>query len=511
MISDSNIRKISDLFCGNTEVEKEYYSYKTGPDLIRFFNHNFSHTDKYGEGFPSRWLYVYNKIVSLLNSNKFDVFLSIILSPEYIMRDLNISKSIAHEKQSEIIEYLNIQLESDNLEVKEVQGKYKLVKMSEGLELIGEGGFAKVFKDKQTGLVIKKLKEDYLSDVAIKSRFKREYNITKSLYDELGHGIINVYKFNDRECSYTMECAEQTYEEYINNEPSQEQRENLILQILYIMSDVHKQNIIHRDLSPNNIFIRNGQVIIGDFGLGKDLNIFHSHQTVHTNTIGQYFYCAPEQFMLLSDADFYSDVYSLGRIINFTLKKEPTSCNHRFQAISEKATSIEYSHRHENATLLYEDFLKLSKILKRKDYESAVKDKISDLVLDIEVESYIYSLCSEEFFTQLKSNIKFRKVLLDFAISSSDKSQFVIDNLNNIIKDAGTFNIKVKFEDYDYIGYLASEILQVKKEFVIKEQLCKIINYVAHCVNRFCMQNEIDKLIKNGVEPLLEDILNEKN
>ena len=42
--------------------------------------------------------------------------------------------------------------------------------------------------------------------------------------------------------------------------------------------------IIHRDISANNIFIISGMIKIADFGLGKDLNVFTSHQTMHTNS-----------------------------------------------------------------------------------------------------------------------------------------------------------------------------------------------------------------------------------
>lgn len=103
----------------------------------------------------------------------------------------------------------------------------------------------------------------------------------------------------------------------INNDLPEITKINCIRQILHVMTEVHNQDIIHRDLSDNNIFIISGVLKIADFGLGKDLNVFTSHQTVHTNAMGQYFYCAPEQFMMLKDADKRSDVYSLGRVINF--------------------------------------------------------------------------------------------------------------------------------------------------------------------------------------------------
>lgn len=58
-------------------------------------------------------------------------------------------------------------------------------------------------------------------DKGTRSRFKREYNITKSL-----HGIfefIAVYTFDGGACSYKMEPAETTLEKYINNNDVSEQ------------------------------------------------------------------------------------------------------------------------------------------------------------------------------------------------------------------------------------------------------------------------------------------------
>lgn len=114
--------------------------------------------------------------------------------------------------------------------------------------------------------------------------------------------------------------AEQTYENYITaNSLDDASKITCIRQILYTMKEVHSRNILHRDLSPTNIFIYHGRLLLADFGLGKDLNILHSHQTLLTNQVGQFLYCAPEQFMLLKESSKRSDVYSLGRIINFTM------------------------------------------------------------------------------------------------------------------------------------------------------------------------------------------------
>lgn len=93
-----------------------------------------------------------------------------------------------------------------------------------------------------------------------------------------------------------MEPAETTLEHFVlKNQLNEQTKLNCIRQILYIMSEVHKKDIIHRDISANNIFVISGMLKVADFGLGKDLQVFTSHQTLHTNAMGQY--------LLLSDLD----------------------------------------------------------------------------------------------------------------------------------------------------------------------------------------------------------------
>ena len=104
MISEGSLRQISHMFCGDIDG---YYSYKTGAELVSFFNQYFSSNDRYGQGFPSRWAYVYDKLVGLLNAHRIDSFLDIILGREYLMQDCGISQVEAAEKANEILEEFN--------------------------------------------------------------------------------------------------------------------------------------------------------------------------------------------------------------------------------------------------------------------------------------------------------------------------------------------------------------------------------------------------------------------
>ena len=147
-----------------------------------------------------------------------------------------------------------------------------------------------------------------------------------------------------------MEPAETTLEKYIkDNSLTDTIKINCIRQVLFVMSEVHKRDIIHRDISANNIFIMSGIVKIADFGLGKDLNIFNSHNTFLTRGVGQYVYCAPEQFMMLKDGDKRSDVYSLGRVINFIMTGDPRDSHHIFRSVAEKATNENAAYRYADA------------------------------------------------------------------------------------------------------------------------------------------------------------------
>ncbi len=77
----------------------------------------------------------------------------------------------------------------------------------------------------------------------------------------------------------------------------------------------HARNIVHRDLSPDNIILRDGdpaQAVIIDFGIAKDTN--PGAETIVGNEFaGKYAYAAPEQ--LSGQTDARSDIYSLGALL----------------------------------------------------------------------------------------------------------------------------------------------------------------------------------------------------
>ncbi len=74
---------------------------------------------------------------------------------------------------------------------------------------------------------------------------------------------------------------------------------------------LHDQGIVHRDLKPGNIFLENGIVKVGDYGLSKSIGA--SQRTAQTMSVGTVHYMAPE----ISTGNYNKqiDVYAAGVIL----------------------------------------------------------------------------------------------------------------------------------------------------------------------------------------------------
>lgn len=107
--------------------------------------------------------------------------MNIILGKQYLLSEQSITQVDAAEKIEKIWKELNRIVEKDQCKIIKSNGKFCLIRENDDLVLVGSGGFANIYRQKSTGIIIKKLRDDFFTDKGIRSRFKREYNITKSL------------------------------------------------------------------------------------------------------------------------------------------------------------------------------------------------------------------------------------------------------------------------------------------------------------------------------------------
>ncbi|MDT8857529.1 serine/threonine-protein kinase [Paracoccaceae bacterium Fryx2] len=104
----------------------------------------------------------------------------------------------------------------------------------------------------------------------------------------------------------------------------------------------HAKKIVHRDLSPDNIILRNGnpaEAVIIDFGIAKDTNP-GAATIVGNEFAGKYAYAAPEQ--LNGQTDERSDIYSLGALLLATYRgRAPDSGNNPMEVVTRKAQPLD--------------------------------------------------------------------------------------------------------------------------------------------------------------------------
>jgi len=89
---------------------------------------------------------------------------------------------------------------------------------------------------------------------------------------------------------------------------SEDQILNWMTQICLSLKHIHDRKILHRDLKSQNIFLKDGRIKLGDFGIAKCLNYtLDSAKTF----IGSPYYLSPEIVQNMNYS-FKSDIWSLG-------------------------------------------------------------------------------------------------------------------------------------------------------------------------------------------------------
>lgn len=189
-----------------------------------------------------------------------------------------------------------------------LQNRYEI------LGKIGSGGMSVVYKAKCHKLnrlvAIKVLNDEFCSDAGFVKKFKMEAQAAAGLSHP---NIVNVYDVVDEgDLHYiVMELIEGiTLKSYIAKKGTLGSKEaiGIAIQVAQGIAAAHEQNIVHRDIKPQNMIIsKDGKVKVADFGIAKAV----SNQTINAGAIGSVHYMAPEQARG-GFCDSRGDIYSLG-------------------------------------------------------------------------------------------------------------------------------------------------------------------------------------------------------
>ena len=195
-------------------------------------------------------------------------------------------------------------------------GKYEI------LDVLGRGGMGVVYRgiDKQIGreVAIKTLTQGFLRDANMLARFYEEGRRT----GRLNHpNIVTVYDLGDDNGTpyIVMECVEgEPLDRMIRSgmQPSLPERLRILVEVCSALGYAHRNNVIHRDVKPANIFVQpDGTAKLLDFGIARLEKRDQDNNLTQTgNLIGTVPYMAPER-LRNEDVDGRSDIFAAGVVL----------------------------------------------------------------------------------------------------------------------------------------------------------------------------------------------------
>jgi predicted ATPase/signal transduction histidine kinase/CheY-like chemotaxis protein/tRNA A-37 threonylcarbamoyl transferase component Bud32 len=165
-------------------------------------------------------------------------------------------------------------------------------------------------------VILKVLKEDYPTPEEL-TRYRQEYDITRLLANF--EGVVKTYGLEKHQNTLVIILEDFGAESL---KILQEQRTltldellTFAIQAAEILGQIHKQNIIHKDINPSNLILNpnTGVLKIIDFGISTQLSKQHLRLTNPEVLEGTLAYMSGEQTGRMNRAlDYRTDFYSLG-------------------------------------------------------------------------------------------------------------------------------------------------------------------------------------------------------
>ena len=268
-------------------------------------------------------------------------------------------------------------------------GRYQIV------EKLDRGGFGQTFRAKDIQrpghplCVVKQLKpkvDDPATLQVAKRLFDREAKTLHQLgeHDQIPRLLAHFEQ--DEEFYLVQELIEgQTLDQELTSgkQLSEDRVMGLLKDILQVLSWVHQQNVIHRDIKPTNLIrrSRDGKIVLIDFGAVKEVSAQAASvpgQTILTVSVGSPGYMPSEQTQ--GRPRLSSDIYAVGMVgiqalTGLSPKQLPeerqtgeiiwrdrVQVSEKLAKVLEKMVRHDFSLRYQNATEALQALEQLSKI-----------------------------------------------------------------------------------------------------------------------------------------------------
>lgn len=350
------------------------------------------------------------------------------------------------------------------------------------VKIVGSGSYADVIYVSNTVLK-KRLNKASINDINQQKRFRYEFENMKKLADV--DNVLKVYDYNENEHSYFMEkCDCCLYDYLISKILTKDRVNDLILQVLNSVKEIHLRNIIHRDIHLGNFLVKNDKIIIADFGLSKDLNIERSLTSSDTPKNNNSF-VDPIGLKNFSKLDKLSDIYSVGKVIEFIISNNPELLV-LYSSIIEKCVERRRQLRYQSIEEVIHDVKYiLDEDAQKRDHQQII-DGIVHGRFDVKIKKTILKLTEDNSIASfiVKNRLfKFGEVLLNFDFVDQEKIT------QNILKNYVDATGYCGWDNYDIFTSIAlcmieySSVVKIKKSYYL---LLKEIatNYRWNAINK---------------------------
>jgi serine/threonine protein kinase/uncharacterized tellurite resistance protein B-like protein len=203
-------------------------------------------------------------------------------------------------------------------------------------ELLGVGAFGTVFRahhaDLDEDVAVKVLNPDMALRPEIQERFLREVKTTRALIHRYAVPLREFGKDPKGRLYFTMDLVSgETLQKILEFDgPIPPDRIiKLATQILEVLSEAHRVGVVHRDLKPGNLMVKQvaggkEEIRVVDFGIAKAFSDPDPGLTQAGRLVGTLAYMSPEQ-VLGRKLDGRSDLYALGVVLYEALSGEVPS------------------------------------------------------------------------------------------------------------------------------------------------------------------------------------------
>ena len=194
---------------------------------------------------------------------------------------------------------------------------------------------------------MKKLRPEFYNDVCYRDAFFKEYDAGKKIISPY---IVEYYGIkDDADGLYIlMEYIQgRTLKEKIGKEPEYFTKSNIkkfLLQLCKALKTLHSNNIVHLDISPNNILFAQASNDIKIIDLGFCLSNYNNNTRGHTAG-----FSAPEaQSCDAKEINASSDIYSIGALLEYIEKNSGTSLPRYAKKIKERCLQPQKEKRYQS-------------------------------------------------------------------------------------------------------------------------------------------------------------------